>query len=131
VARSHVVARSLVVACSLVAVFALGACGRRGSARLEGHWKGTRADGVAPEAQARANDFATQTELDVHGDTLTVTFPKDKQSGRYRVVSETKAAVVIVTDKDGDSDKQTFTFVDEKTLRWTVLDGKTITFAKQ
>jgi hypothetical protein len=125
---------------TLVLSLAIGAlalaCGQRGSARLEGHWKGTRADGVTPEAQARANDFATQTELDVKGDTLTVTFPKDKskdtQSGRYRVLSETKTAVVIATDKDGDGDKQTFTFADnDKTVRWTVAGGATITFAKQ
>jgi hypothetical protein len=110
---------------------ALAACGHKGSARLEGRWKGMKAEGVAPEAQARANDFATQTELDVKGDTITITFPKDKQSGRYKVLSESKSMVVIVTDKDGESDKQTFTFVDDKTMKWMVLEGKTITFAKQ
>ena len=110
---------------------ALPACRGGGSARLEGRWKGTKAEGVAPEAQARANDFAGQTELEVKGDSITVTFPKDKQSGKYKVVSETKSTVVIVTDRDGDSDKQTFTFVDDKTMKWTVIDGKTITFAKQ
>jgi len=115
----------------LALAVALLACGRKGSARLEGRWKGTKAEGVAPDAQARANDFATQTELDVKGDTITITFPKDKQSGRYKVLSETKSQLVIVTDKDGESDKQTFTFVDDKTMKWAVLDGKTITFAKQ
>lgn len=90
-----------------------------------------KAEGVLPDAQARANDFATQTELDVKGDTITVTFPKEKQSGKYKVVSETKSTVVIITDRDGDADKQTFTFVDDKTMKWTVIEGKTITFAKQ
>ncbi len=110
---------------------ALPACRGGGSARLEGRWKGMKAEGVLPEAQARANDFAVQTELDVKGDTITVTFPKEKQSGKYKVVSETKSTVVIVTDRDGDADKQTLTFVDDKTLKWTVIEGKTITFAKQ
>lgn len=124
--------RSLTAAVVALAVAgALTACRNAGSARLEGHWKGTKVEGVSPDAQARANDFATQTELDVKGDVITITFPKDKQSGKYKVLAETKAQLFIVTDRDGDADRQTFTFIDDKTMKWTVLDGKTITFAKQ
>ena len=43
---------------------------------------------------------------------------------------EDKAQVTIVTDKDGPDDAQTFTLVDDKTLKWNVLDGKTITFTR-
>jgi hypothetical protein len=108
------------------------ACGQPGSARLEGHWKGVRADGPVGDALVRANDFATKTELDMRGDRITVTYPsQETQTGRYRVLDETKQAVVIVTDRDGASDKQTFSFVDEKTIKWLVLEGKSITFAKQ
>jgi hypothetical protein len=108
---------------------ALAACSHGGSAKLEGHWKGVRADGVAPETQAAANAFALQTELDVKGDAIAVTTPHDKQAGTYRVVREDKGSVTIVTDKDGPNDAQTFTFDGDK-LRWNVLDGKTITFAR-
>ncbi len=91
-----------------------------------------RAEGPTGDALARANEFATQTELDLRGDRITITFPKqDPQSGRYRVLDETKQAVVIVTDKDGPNDKQTFSFIDDKTIKWLVLEGKSITFAKQ
>jgi hypothetical protein len=108
----------------------LAACGG-GSSRLQGKWRGLRADGVAPEAQARANDFAMAMELEVKGDTITVKSPTDKQVGKYKVVEETKAKLVIVTDKDGPDDKQTFTFSDDKTMKWSVTDGKTITFVRQ
>jgi hypothetical protein len=67
----------------------------------------------------------------VKGDAITVTTPKDKQSGRYKVVKQDKTMLVITTDKDGADDPQTFTFVDDKTVRWAVLDGKSIVFAKQ
>jgi hypothetical protein len=108
------------------------ACKRSGAARLEGHWRGTKADGVPTDAQQRANDFASATEVDVKGDSITVTFPpKEKQSGKYKVVDETKNTVVIVTDKDGPQDKQTFTFVDDKTMKWTIVEGRTITFVRQ
>src|SRR5438105_14108754 len=56
----------------VAAVMVLLACGKSGAARLEGHWKGTRADGVGSEAQGAANSFATQTEIDVKGDVITV-----------------------------------------------------------
>jgi hypothetical protein len=115
----------------LVTVMGVLACRSSGAARLEGHWKGTRADGVGNDVQGAANTFAAQTEIEVKGDLITVTTPKDRQSGKYKVVREDKGQVVIVTDKDGPDDAQVFTFVDEKTMRWTVLEGKTITFVKQ
>ncbi len=106
-------------------------CHGDGATRLQGRWRGVRAEGVTPEAVSAANAFATATEIDVKGDAITVTTPKDKQSGRYKVVRQDKSSLVITTDKDGTDDPQTFTFVDDKTLRWAVLDGKSILFAKQ
>lgn len=127
--RTHV--RAAVVFVSIVASAFMVACAKGGAPRLEGHWKGTRADGVGGDMQTVANTFATQTEIDVKGDLITVTTPKDRQSGKYKVVREDKAQVVIVTDKDGPDDAQTFTFVDDKTMRWSVLEGKSIVFVKQ
>jgi hypothetical protein len=109
----------------------LAACHGDGASKLQGHWRGIRAEGVGSDALAAANAFATGTELDVKGDAITVTTPKDKQSGRYKVVRQDKATLVITTDKDGPSDPQTFTFVDDKTVRWAVLEGKSIVFARQ
>jgi hypothetical protein len=107
------------------------ACGHTGSTRLEGHWHGVRAEGVYGDTQAAANAFATATELDVRGDSITVATPKEKQSGRYHVVREDKASLVLTTDKDGPEEPQTFTFVDAKTMKWSVLEGKTIVFVRQ
>ena len=114
-------------------IFAMGllACGHNGSARLEGKWKGKTADGVAPEAQSAANAFAADTEIDVKGDAITVITPRDKQSGTYKVLKEDRLQVTIVTDKDGPNDAQTFTLVDDKTLKWNVVEGKTITFVRE
>jgi hypothetical protein len=116
----------------LAAAFALALMGcRSGSARLEGTWKGQRAEGVTVDSQIAANAFAREMVLEVKGDSITVTTAKDKQTGKYKVVKEDKSSLVIVTDKDGDADQQTFTFVDDKTMKWAVLEGKTITFSKQ
>ena len=106
-------------------------CHGDGAPRLQGKWHGVRAEGVAAETLTSANAFATGTEMDVKGDAITVTTPKDKQSGRYRVVKQDKTMLIITTDKDGADDPQTFTFVDDRTVRWAVLDGKSIVFAKQ
>ena len=121
----------VLVALTAAALFTMSACKRAGSARLEGRWKGTKAEGVAADAQARANDFATQMQLEIAADTITVKTATDKQTGKYKVISETSLAVIILTDKDAPDDRQTFTFVDDKTMKWIVMDNKTITFAKQ
>lgn len=109
---------------------AVAACRGDGAAKLQGHWRGVRAEGVAAESLAAANAFATGTQLDVKGDAITVTTPKDKQSGRYKVVKQDKSTIVITTDKDGPGEPQTFTFVDDKTMRWAVLEGRAIVFAR-
>jgi hypothetical protein len=105
-------------------------CHGDGAARLQGTWHGVRAEGVAADALASANAFALGTELDVKGDALVVTTPSDTQSGRYRVVKQDRTTLVITTDKDGADVPQTFVFADDKTLRWVVLEGKTIVFAR-
>jgi hypothetical protein len=107
------------------------ACGRGGPSRLEGHWRGVRAEGVPGDAQeAAANAFAAAMELDVKGDSITVSTGKERQSGRFRVVREDKTTLVLTTEKDGPDEPQTFTFVDGRTMRWAVLEGKTIVFVK-
>jgi len=117
----------------LVAVLALGllACGGGGSKRLQGKWHGLRAEGVAVASQAAANTFATGMTLEVSGDAITVTTPHDKQAGRYKVVKEDRSTLVLTTDKDGPKEPQTFTFVDDKTVKWLVMDGELIVFGKQ
>ena len=80
----------------------VAACHGDGAPRLQGKWRGVRAEGVTPETVAAANAFATATEIDVKGDAITVITPKDKQSGRYKVV-------LTETDAAGTSTTQVFT----------------------
>jgi hypothetical protein len=117
----------------VIVTFALGVAGCRksGSPRLEGHWRGSKAEGVASDVQQAANTFALDTEIDVKGEAISVRTPKGKQSGKFKVVREDKKSVVIVTDADGPKDEQTFTFDDEATMRWKVLEGKTMTLHRE
>jgi hypothetical protein len=125
-------AQALARASVLGAAVSLGAgCHGEGAARLQGTWRGVRAEGASPDALAGANAFAVATELDVKGDALVVITPKETQSGRYRVLRQDRTTLVITTDRDGADDPQTFVFVDDKTLRWSVLEGRSIVFARQ
>jgi hypothetical protein len=119
--------RALLIASSLAG---LAACGHKGSPRLEGHWRGLHAEGVSPDAQPMADTFASGTELDIRGEALVVTTPAGKQAGKFKVKSEDKTSITIWTDGDGPNDPQTFVFVDERTMKWNVLEGKTITFRR-
>src|SRR5437016_5852446 len=93
----------------------LAACGKSGAPQLQGKWRGTKAEGVPADAQKDANAFAAQMELEVKGDVITVTYPKDqKQTGRYTVKRSEKSTLVIAADKDGPGSEETFTFIDDK-----------------
>jgi hypothetical protein len=115
----------------LVFGLALAGCKKSPQARLEGHWRGSKAEGVSPDAQAAANAFAVQMELDFKGETVSVRTTREKQSSKYKVVRSDKASVVIVTDADGATDEQTLSFVTDDSLKWKVLDGKAVTFLKE
>ncbi len=106
-------------------------CKKAGAARLEGHWRGIKASGVASEQVPSANLFAAGMELDFHNEQVSVHTGSEKQSGKFRVVKEDKSSVTIVTDQDGPDDRQTFVFTDDRTMEWAVLPGKTIQFVRQ
>lgn len=108
------------------------ACSKGGSAaKLEGRWRGVKASGVASDQVGAANLFASTMELEFKGDVVSVHTGSDKQSAKFKIVSDDKKSVVLTTDQDGPDDKQTFTFVDDRTLDWAVMPGKTIQFARE
>jgi hypothetical protein len=125
--------RKLVLAFAIVYVSGAGAVGcKHPSSKLEGHWKGMRADGVAPGVQDAANSFATQTEIVARGNLIAVSTPGSKgQPSPFVIDSETPAVVLVHTDKDGAANKETFSFTEDgKTMTWRLGDGRTITFQK-
>jgi hypothetical protein len=47
------------------------------------------------------------------------------------VVREDATTVVLVTDADGPAAAHTFTFGEDGTMRWAVLAGRSIVFARE
>lgn len=126
--RSIPVLRSVVLA----AIFlSLAACNKGNAPKLEGRWRGVKATGVSSDQVTAANLFASTMELEFKGDVVAVHTGGEKQSGKFKVLSDDKKGLVLVTDEDGPDDKQTFMFVDDHTIDWTVMPGKTIQFSKE
>ena len=71
------------------------------------------------------------TELTFEGDNVTVHTDDGSQTAKYKVVREDKRSIIIETDKDGPNDQQTFTFDSDKSMRWQIMPGKTVSFAKE
>ncbi len=116
---------------ALAVALAVTGCKKPGSAKLEGHWRGTRADGVGPGQQDAANAFALGTEITARGEKLTISTPGAKGVvSSYVVDDENKTTVVVHTEKDGPNMKETFEFQDAKTMTWRLGGGPTITFTK-
>lgn len=106
-----------------------GGCKHPGSAKLEGHWKGQRADGVAADVQMNANVFATGSEIFARGNQITISTPAARNvTATYFVDKDDATSLVIHTDKDATS--ETFTFTDPKTMAWRVDDRRSIVFKK-
>jgi hypothetical protein len=117
----------------VVALLCLGlgaGCKKSGAARLEGHWRGTKVEGVPLEHQPAANDFALQTELDFRDGVVSVKTPREKITSKFRVAKEDKRALILFTEQDGPKDPQIFVFEDENTMRWKVVEGKLIVFRR-
>lgn len=118
-------------AATMIVLLALEACRAGGLARLQGHWQGVRAEGVDPEAQAAGDEFAASLNMDFKGDVVTVSTGTEKQSGRYAIVKEDTGSIVIaIADAAGD-ERETFTVVDDRTVKWAVGDTKRIILTKR
>jgi len=107
----------------------LVAC-RRGSPKLEGHWKGVRADGVDPTAQNPASAFAQNTEIIAQGDKIAIQTPNGRSpTTLYVVDKEDPTTVVIHTEKDGTT--ETFTFNEKgDVMTWRIDTSRAIVFKK-
>ena len=110
-------------------LIAAAGCKHPGSPKLEGHWKGQRAEGVAPELQQNANTFATETEIVAKGNQIMISSPSGKNvQATYFVDKDDAQSLVIHTDKDYSS--ETFVFTDPKTMQWRVDERRSIVFKK-
>jgi hypothetical protein len=115
----------------LTLLLTLSACKGGGSAKLEGHWRGTRAEGVRPEITEPANRLASEIEILAKGNQIAVSTSGKKQQSSYVVDSEDKSTVVIHTEADGAKAKETFVVAEDgKTMVWKLGDGRTIHFTK-
>jgi hypothetical protein len=126
--------RKLFRALALAAIPALttvAACKKTGSGRLEGHWRGARAAGVAAAAQEAANKFAAKMDLTVKGNLLVVsTAQASAQPCTFVIDDETKTSVAIHTE-DAPQARELFVFTDDKdALTWSVGDGRSIFFRR-
>ncbi len=122
----------LALAFLIVATGGLAGCKHSGSAKLEGRWHGTRAEGIGADVQDAANAFAMQTEITARGNQITISTPFAKgRQATYVVDEENKTTVVVHTDQDGVANKETFSFAEDgTTMIWRVGEGRAISFAK-
>ena len=123
--------RKQVLAVAIAALVSSIGCDAPGSAKLEGRWRGTRAEGIGAGAQDAANAFAKQTEITARGNQITVSTPQSKgQPGTYVLDDENKTTLVLHTEKDGASNKETFVFGQGGEMTWRLGEGRSIVFQK-
>jgi hypothetical protein len=114
----------------LVLALALFGCKRAGSPKLEGHWRGVRADGVPDSVQNQATGFATGMDIVAIGNQIAIKTPAGQNPvATYVVDKEDATSLVIHTDKDGTT--ETFNFSEKgDVMTWRVDAQRSITFKK-
>ncbi len=118
--------RKLVQAWPLLLLALLAAC-RHGSPKLEGHWRGVRAEGVA---EPNAIAFAASTEIIAQGDKIAIQ-TKDGRSPTTTYVVDREDATTLVIHTAGDLSGETFTFNEKAdTMTWRIDGTRTIVFKK-
>ena len=122
--------RKLVLAAAVTATLLAAGCKHPGSQKLEGRWKGQKAEGVPDTAQVSANSFATATEIIAQGNQIAIQTPAGRNpAATYTVDKEDATTLVIHTDRDGSA--ETFTFNEKAdTMVWKIDDKRSITFKK-
>jgi hypothetical protein len=118
--------RKLVLALLLV----VSGCKHPGSSKLEGHWRGQSAEGVADTVQLQAGAFATATEIIAAGNQIAIQTPAGRNpAATYFVDKEDATTLVIHTDRDGSA--ETFTFNPRADVMvWRIDSQRSITFKK-
>jgi hypothetical protein len=114
---------------ALLCLTLLSAC-KGGSPRLEGHWKGAKAEGVPVEQEAAATQYAQSLELWFKGDSLTVQSAGAKRAGNFKVVKDEPDQVTIKSTFANVEQQEVFVIVDANTVRWTVAQGRMVSLKK-
>jgi hypothetical protein len=122
--------RKLVLAVAPIAFLLAQGCKHPGSQKLEGHWKGQKAEGVPDSALAQANVFAAGTDILAQGNQITIHTPGGRNAAAtYTIDKEDATTLVIHTDRDGHA--ETFTFNEKAdTMVWKIDAERSITFKK-
>jgi hypothetical protein len=105
-------------------------CKHPGSAKLEGHWKGQKAEGIPESVQLPGNLFASGTEIIAQGNQIAIQTPAGRHpAATYFVDKEDATSLVIHTDRDGGA--ETFTFSEKADVMvWKVDAQRSITFKR-
>lgn len=121
--------RKLTLAALLLLGSATAGC-RHGSAKLEGHWKGTKAEGAPESMQTQATVFAQGTEIIARSNQIAIQTPAGRnEMTTYFIDKEDATTLVIHTERDPSA--ETFTFNEKADqMVWRVDASRSITFRR-
>jgi len=114
----------------VLAFVVLAACTKHvGSAKLEGHWKGQKAEGIPDSVQLAGNTFALGTEIFAQNNQITIQTPSGRHPPTTYVIDKEDATTLVIhTDHDAP---ETFSFnAAGNVMVWKVDAQRSITFAK-
>ena len=116
---------------SVIGLTLVAGCKHPGSQKLEGHWKGVKAEGAAEPSVMAANTFAQGTEIIAQGNQIAIQTPAGRNpAATYTVDKEDPTTLVIHTDRDG-ANAETFTFNEKADqMVWKIDAQRSITFKK-
>jgi len=115
-----------------VALSSLG-CERTPKDRLQGRWLGEGVDRANGAAADKANGWVKGTALEFSGSRVTVTIPAETpRTGTFQVTQvEGDRVTVSFRREEGGRDEARFRFVDDRSLRWDIGNGREVVLVKE
>ncbi len=85
-----------------------------------------------PIVELKAQTFARSVELEFRGSTIAIRNGQNvSQATHYVVVREDNRSIVLVVDGEPVTEGQTFSFLSDRELTWSPVEGKTMHFVKE
>lgn len=119
---------SMTMALAAIALPVVAGCQKTPRDKLQGRWLGEGVENFPAEQVPKATGWVKGAAIEFAGNKVTVTVPAETpRTGTFKVARvEGERVVVAFARGEGGTDETAFRFVNERTMRWDVGNGREV-----
>jgi hypothetical protein len=111
-----------------ISAIALSGCGHPAERKLQGRWYGERIESIDADDLSAATGWVKGTSFLFKGSELTVEIPAEgARTGKFEVLAFRDGKMTVgVQRQDGSTDRVELKLDDERSMRWSLSQGRSI-----